>query len=54
MTVGVAAALAVGEWPVAAVVVLFMHTASYAERFTADGPAGRCERWPPWRPPPRG
>ncbi|MEV5011460.1 hypothetical protein [Streptomyces sp. NPDC055692] len=36
MTVGVAAALAVGEWPVAAVVVLFMHTANYAERFTTD------------------
>ncbi|MFJ5678027.1 heavy metal translocating P-type ATPase [Streptomyces sp. NPDC093097] len=36
MTVGVTAALAVGEWPVAAVVVLFMHTANYAERFTAE------------------
>lgn len=36
MTVGVAAALAVGQWPVAAVVVLFMHTANYAERFTAE------------------
>ncbi|MEU0479217.1 cation-translocating P-type ATPase [Streptosporangium sp. NPDC006013] len=36
MTVGVAAALIVGEWPVAAVVVLFMHTASYAERFTTE------------------
>jgi Cu+-exporting ATPase len=36
MTVGVAAALIVGEWPVAAVVVLFMHTANYAERFTTE------------------
>ncbi|WP_433418558.1 heavy metal translocating P-type ATPase [Microtetraspora malaysiensis] len=36
MTVGVAAALVVGEWPVAAVVVLFMHTANYAERFTTE------------------
>ncbi|MDX1886854.1 cation-translocating P-type ATPase [Mycolicibacterium sp. 120270] len=36
MTVGVAAALAVGEWPVAAVVVLFIHVANYAEKFTAD------------------
>ncbi|MEV5010818.1 cation-translocating P-type ATPase [Streptomyces sp. NPDC055692] len=36
MTVGVTAALAVGEWPVAAVVVLFMHTANYAERFTSE------------------
>jgi Cu+-exporting ATPase len=36
MTVGVAAALAVGEWPVAAVVVLFMHVANYAERFTTE------------------
>lgn len=36
MTVGVAAALIVGEWPVAVVVVLFMHVANYAERFTAE------------------
>ncbi|MET9818168.1 MULTISPECIES: HAD-IC family P-type ATPase [unclassified Streptomyces] len=36
MTVGVTAALVVGEWPVAAVVVLFMHTANYAERFTTE------------------
>lgn len=36
MTVGVAAALVVGEWPVAAVVVLFMHVANYAERFTTE------------------
>ncbi|WP_233209547.1 cation-translocating P-type ATPase [Mycobacterium sp. ENV421] len=36
MTVGVAAALAVGQWPVAAVVVVFMHVANYAERFTED------------------
>ena len=36
MTVGVAAALIVGEWPVAAVVVLFMHVANYAERFTME------------------
>ena len=36
MTVGVTAALVVGEWPVAAVVVLFMHVANYAERFTTD------------------
>jgi P-type Cu+ transporter len=36
MTVGVAAAIAVGEWAVAGVVVLFMHVANYAERFTAE------------------
>ncbi|MGH8904730.1 MAG: heavy metal translocating P-type ATPase, partial [Egibacteraceae bacterium] len=36
MTIGVIAALVVREWPVAAVVVLFMHVASYAERFTAE------------------
>ena len=36
MTVGVTAALVVGQWPVAAVVVLFMHVANYAERFTTD------------------
>jgi Cd2+/Zn2+-exporting ATPase/Cu+-exporting ATPase len=36
MTIGVTAALVVGEWPVAAVVVLFMHVANYAERFTTE------------------
>jgi Cu+-exporting ATPase len=36
MTVGVSAAIAVGEWAVAGVVVLFMHVANYAERFTAE------------------
>ncbi|MFU8849490.1 heavy metal translocating P-type ATPase [Micromonospora sp. SL1-18] len=36
MTVGVIAALTVGEWPVAVVVVLFMHVANYAERFTTE------------------
>jgi P-type Cu+ transporter len=36
MTVGVIAALVVGEWPVAAVVVLFMHVANYADRFTTE------------------
>jgi Cu+-exporting ATPase len=36
MTVGVIAALVVGEWPVAAVVVMFMHVANYAERFTTN------------------
>lgn len=36
MTVGVTAALAVGVWPVAAVVVLFMHVAEYAEGFTTE------------------
>jgi P-type Cu+ transporter len=36
MSVGVGAALAVGQWPVAAVVVLFMHVANYAEQFTTD------------------
>ncbi|MGH8887732.1 MAG: heavy metal translocating P-type ATPase [Egibacteraceae bacterium] len=40
MTVGVAAALVVGQWPVAAVVVLLMHVANYAEQFTA----GRARR----------
>ncbi|MDR7492632.1 MAG: cation-translocating P-type ATPase [Armatimonadota bacterium] len=36
MTVGVAAAVAVSEWPTAAVVVLFMRVGDYAEWFTTD------------------
>ena len=36
MTLGVLAALAVGEWATAAVVVFFMHMGDYAERFTAE------------------
>ncbi len=36
MTVGVIAALAVGEWATAAVVVFFMRVGDYAERFTTD------------------
>jgi len=36
MTLGVLAALAVGQWPTAAVVVLFMRVGDYAERFTAE------------------
>jgi len=36
MTVGVLAALALGEWATAAVVVLFMRVADFAEGFTAD------------------
>lgn len=37
MTLGVLAALAVGEWATAAVVVFFMRVGDYAERFTAEG-----------------
>ena len=37
MTLGVIAALAVGEWTTAAVVVFFMRVGDYAERFTAEG-----------------
>ncbi len=36
MTLGVLAALAVGEWATAAVVVFFMRVGDYAERFTAE------------------
>ena len=36
MSVGVVAALAIGEWPTAALVVLFMRTGEYAERFTTE------------------
>ncbi|GIV69555.1 cation-translocating P-type ATPase [Caldilinea sp.] len=37
MTLGVIAALAVGEWATAAVVVFFMRVGDYVERFTAEG-----------------
>jgi Cd2+/Zn2+-exporting ATPase/Cu+-exporting ATPase len=36
MTLGVIAAVAVGEWATAAVVVFFMRVGDYAERFTAE------------------
>lgn len=36
MTVGVIAALAVGEWATAVVVVFFMRVGDYAEKFTTD------------------
>jgi P-type Cu+ transporter len=36
MTLGVIAALAVGEWATAAVVVLFMRVGDYVERFTSE------------------
>jgi P-type Cu+ transporter len=36
MSVGVFAALAIGEWPTAAVVVFFMHVGDYAENFTTE------------------
>jgi P-type Cu+ transporter len=36
MTLGVLAALAVGQWATAAVVVLFMRVGDYAERFTTE------------------
>lgn len=36
MTVGVVAALIVGEWVTAAIVVFFMRTGDYAERFTTE------------------
>ena len=37
MTIGVMAALAVGQWATAAVVVFFMRVGDYAEKFTAEG-----------------
>ncbi len=37
MTLGVVAALAVGQWATAAVVVFFMHVGDYVESFTAEG-----------------
>jgi len=37
MTLGVLAALAVGEWATAAVVVFFMRVGEYAENFTTEG-----------------
>jgi len=37
MTLGVVAALAVGQWTTAAIVVLFMHVGDYVERFTSEG-----------------
>jgi len=37
MTLGVLAALAVGQWATAAVVVFFMRVGDYAERFTTEG-----------------
>jgi Cd2+/Zn2+-exporting ATPase/Cu+-exporting ATPase len=36
MTLGVIAAVIVGEWPTAAVVVIFMRVGDYAEQFTAE------------------
>lgn len=36
MSMGVVAALAVGQWPTAAVVVLFMHTGNVVESFTTE------------------
>lgn len=36
MTLGVVAAIAVGQWATAAVVVLFMRVGDYAERFTTE------------------
>lgn len=37
MTLGVAAALAIGEWATAAVIVFFMRVGEYTERLTAEG-----------------
>jgi Cu+-exporting ATPase len=36
MSLGVVAALAVGQWPTAAVVVFFMHTGTFVESFTTE------------------
>ncbi len=36
MSLGVLAALAVGQWPTAAVVVFFMHVGNFAENFTTE------------------
>jgi len=36
MSFGVVAALAVGQWPTAVVIVFFMHVGNYAEHFTAE------------------
>jgi len=40
MTLGVIAALAVGEWVTAAIVVVFMRVGDYVERFTTEGARG--------------
>lgn len=40
MSVGVGAALAVGQWETAAIVVLFMRVGDYAERFTTERSRG--------------
>jgi Cd2+/Zn2+-exporting ATPase/Cu+-exporting ATPase len=37
MTLGVLAALAVGQWATAAVVVFFMRVGDYAENMTTEG-----------------
>ena len=36
MSIGVIAALAVGQWPTALVIVFFMHTGDYVEHFTTE------------------
>ncbi len=36
MSIGVIAALAVGQWPTALVIVFFMHIGNYVEHFTAE------------------
>jgi P-type Cu+ transporter len=44
MSLGVVAALAIGQWPTAAVVVFFMYVGSYAERFTTERSRGALKR----------
>ena len=44
MTLGVIAALAVGEWATAAVVVFFMRVGDYAEKLHGRRRAPRCQR----------
>jgi P-type Cu+ transporter len=36
MTIGLLAALAIGEWPTAAIIVFFMRVGDYAEKFTTE------------------
>lgn len=44
MSLGVVAALAVGQWSTAAVVVFFMYVGLYAERFTTERSRGALKR----------
>ena len=50
MTLGVIAALAIGQWATAAVVVFFMRLGDFVEKLTAEGRGEPCGSSPRWRP----